>query len=360
MTLKEKWPNIYNELLEVRNKLENQFKEVCDFEFTIENGNLYILQARVAKRTPRANLKFAIDFFIKGKIDLNEAISRIRLVDILDFLEPKILNLSELKLIGEGLPANKGIATGAIAFYKSSLNKYFINKFPIISVLKEVSAEHFGLVHQSEGILTLRGGMSSHAAGISRGMGKPCVVGCDTLTIKGNYLKVGDSTLLKVGDFITINGFNGKVYKGKANFINTDWRNKEELVFVSKKIESAIRSNSISNTNIGHCWAIRDFFLHSVFVKTKNIYKRPNVSSNKYISFSQPKNETIISYWNSIYIITHDDKENYKYVLQGLRKALLRVLSNNVGIGNHYKYFRPLFDPILAVRKKIQRQLIGE
>ena len=232
MTLKEKWPNIYNELLEIRNKLENSFKDVCDFDFTIENGKLYILQAKIANRTPRANLKFAIDFFVEGKIDLNEALSRIRLIDILDILEPKISNLSELKLIGEGLPANKGIAMGAIVFYKSSLNKFFINKFPIIYVGKELSPEHIGLVHQSKGVLTLRGGMTSHAAVISRGMGKPCVVGCGTLTIRGNYLEVGDSTLLKVGDFITINGFNGKVYKGKANFINTDWRNKKELVFV--------------------------------------------------------------------------------------------------------------------------------
>ena len=363
MTLEEKWPHIYKELLEIKDTLEDHFKDVCDIEFTVEKGRLYILGVRIAKRTSRANLKFSIDFFNEGKIDLNEALSRIHTFDVKNFLKSKILNLSELQLIGKGLSASNGVATGVIVFDESSGYGFLKNNFPIIYVKNEIDPEDIGLMMESEGILTFRGGMTSHAAIVSRGIGKPCVSGCADLTIKGNFLKGRNIPLLKVGDFITIDGDTGNVYEGKANIINPDWRNDKELVTVSKMIEFAIRSNNISKSNIGHCWAIRDFLLHNISIDSNNTSKMPNCNLNKYISFSQPKKETINFYWNSMYTLAHDDKENYKYILKGIRKTLLRILSNNVGIGNHFKYFRLLFDPMLAILNEDNRtfrQLIGE
>lgn len=362
MSLEENWPHLYKELLEIKDKLENHFKDVCEIDFTIENEKLYILGVRIAKRTSKANLKFAIDFFNEGKIDLNEALSRIHPFDIENILKPKISNLSGLQLIGKGVPASNGAATGVIVFDENSGYEFLKNNSPIIYVKNEVSPEDIDLMVKSEGVLTFRGGVTSHAAVVSRGIDKPCVSGCENLSIDGDFLRSGNVDL-KVGDFITIDGSNGHVYKGKADIINPNWRDNKELVVVSKMIEFAIRSNSLSKSNIGHCWTIRDLFLHNISVKSNNTSKTPNTNSNKYVSFSQFKKETINSYWKSLYTLNDNDKENYKYILQGIRKTLIRILSNNVGVGNHYKYFRPLFDPMLAILhedNRTSRQLIGE
>ena len=363
MTLEDNYPNLYKELAEIKDILEIHFKDVCEFEFTVENGRLFILGARIAKRTSRANFKFLIDFFKEGKIDLNEALSRINTFDINNILKPEILNLSELRLIGKGCPASNGVATGVIVFDEKSGYELLKKNHSIIYAKDDINANDIHLMTKSKGILTCRGGMTSHAAVVSRGIGMPCVSGCANLTIKGNYLKGRNIPLLKVGDFITIDGDNGNVYEGKADIANRNWRNDEELVCVSKMIELSIRSNNIATSNIGHCWAIRDFLLHNLPLESNNAFKKPICNLNKYISFSQPKKETIDYYWNGIYALSHDDKENYKYILNGIRKTLLRILSNEVGIGNHFKYFRPLFDPMLSVQNEDNspfKQLIGE
>jgi phosphohistidine swiveling domain-containing protein len=363
MTLEEKWPPVYKELIEVKDVLETHFKDVCDFEFTVENGRLFILGIRIARRTSRADLKFSIDFFKEGKIDLNEALSRIHTFDINNIFKPEIFNSSELRSIGKGLPASNGAATGVIVFNENSGYELLKKNYPIIYVKDEVNPEDIDIMTKSKGILTFRGGMTSHAAVISRGIGIPCVSGCADLTIKGNYLKGRNIPLLKIGDFITIDGNNGNVYEGKANITNKNWRNDEELVGISKMIELSIRFNNIAISNIGHCWAIRDFFLHNLPLESNNAFKKPICNLNKYMSFSQPKKETIDDYWNGIYNLPLEDNENYKYILNGIRKTFLRILSNKVGIGNHFKYFRPLFDPTLSIQNKDNRpfkQLIGE
>ena len=363
MALEEKWPHVHKELAEIKDILETHFKDVCDFEFTVENGRLFILSVRIAKRTSRANLKFSIDFFKEGKIDLNEALSRINTFDVNSILKSEILNLSELRLIGKGCPASNGAATGVIVFDEKSGYELLKKNYSIIYAKDDISANDIHLMAKSKGILTCRGGMTSHAAVVSREIGMPCISGCAHLTIKGNCLKGRNIPLLKVGDFVTINGDNGYVYEGKGNIANRNWQNDEELVSVSKMIELSIRSNNIATSNIGHCWAIRDFLLHDLPIESNNAFKMPICNLDKYISFSQPKKETIDHYWNGIYALPHDDKENYKYILNGIRKTLLRILSNEVGIGNHSRYFTPLFDPMLSIQNEDNRpfkQLIGE
>jgi len=363
MTLKDKFPSAYEELTEVRDLLETHFKDACDIQFTVENGRLFILNVRIAKRTSKANLKILIDFFIEGKIDLNEALSRINTFDINNVLKSEILNLSELRLIGKGLPASNGIATGVIVFDKSSGDKLLNKNCSIIYVKSEVNPEDIPLIEKSKGILTFRGGMTSHAAVICRALGIACVSGCADLTIKGNCLKRSNIFLLKEGDFVTIDGDNGNVYEGKANIAKRNWRNDEELVCVSTMIELSIRSNNIATSNIGHCWAIRDLLLHNLPIKSNNEFKNPICNLNTYISFSQPKREIIANYWSGIYTLPYEDKENYKYILNGIRRTLLRILSSKIGIGNHFRYFRPLFDPMLSIRNEknsYYKQLIGE
>ncbi len=364
MTLEEEWPHLYRELLEIKDKLEDHFKDVCEFDFTIENGKLYILGARIAKRTSRANLKYAIDFFNEGKTDLNEALSRIHPFDIEDRLRPKISNSSALRLIGNGLPASNGAATGVIVFDEDSGYKFLKNNLPIIYVKKEVNPEDVGLIVKSQGVLTSRGGRTSHAAVVSRGFGKPCVTGCENLTIDGYSIRSKDVDL-RAGDFITINGGDGNVYEGKASIVNPDWRDDRKLVTVSRMIESAIVSN-ISKSNVGHCWAIRDLLLHNISMESNNNSRTPNLNNlNEYVTSPKLSKEMINSSWDSIHTIADNDKENYRHILQGIRRALLRMLSNNVGIGNHFKYVRPLFDPMLAILNRDKdngtfRQLIGE
>lgn len=217
MVLEEKWPHVYKELAEIKDILETHFKDVCDFEFTVENGRLFILGARIAKRTSRANLKFSIDFFKEGKIDLNEALSRINTFDVNSILKSEILNLSELRLIGKGCPASNGAATGVIVFDEKSGYELLKKNYSIIYAKDDISANDIHLMTKSKGILTCRGGMTSHAAVVSRGIGMPCISGCADLTIKGNCLKGRNIPLLKVGDFVTIDGDNGYVVVSTNN-----------------------------------------------------------------------------------------------------------------------------------------------
>ena len=153
MTLKEKWPYIYKELKEIKDVLETHFKDVCDFEFTVENGRLFIIGIRIAKRTSRADLKFSIDFFKEGKIDLNEALSRIHTFDINNILKPEIFNSSELRLIGKGFPASNGAATGVIVFNENSGYELLKKNYPIIYVKDEVNPEDIDIMTKSKAIL---------------------------------------------------------------------------------------------------------------------------------------------------------------------------------------------------------------
>ncbi|WP_375587152.1 pyruvate, phosphate dikinase [Flagellimonas aurea] len=213
-SLEELMPDIYKELFEYQNKLETHYQDMQDMEFTIQQGKLWILQTRNGKRTGAAMVKIAMDLLKEGSIDEKTALMRIEPNKLNELLHP-IFDpeaLQEADVIAQGLPASPGAATGQIVFFADEASKYKNS----ILVRVETSPEDVEGMNIAKGIVTARGGMTSHAAVVARGMGKCCVSGAGALKInyKTRTLKVGDHEYHE-GDWISINGSTGNILEGK-------------------------------------------------------------------------------------------------------------------------------------------------
>lgn len=214
-SLEETMPEAFAELMEIQNKLENHYRDMQDIEFTIQNGKLWLLQTRNGKRTGAAMVKIAVDLLNEGLIDEKTALLRLEPNKLDELLHP-VFNpdaLKTAKVLAKGLPASPGAATGQIVFFADEAAK-FENS---ILVRIETSPEDLEGMNIARGILTARGGMTSHAAVVARGMGKCCVSGAGNLRInyKTRTVEAGGA-VYKEGDWISLNGSTGEVYEGKV------------------------------------------------------------------------------------------------------------------------------------------------
>lgn len=219
-SLQESMPKIFNQLNQIRNKLERHYRDLQDLEFTIQQGKLYILQTRTGKRTGRAAVKIAVDMVKEKLIDKSTAILRVSPEKINELLHQRIDPQAKLKILGTGLPASPGAAVGEIIFDSNQVETEVRKNKKVILVRHETSPEDVGGMSLAEGILTAVGGMTSHAAIVARGLGKCCLVGCGELSI--DYQKrtctIG-SQKLKQGDLITLDGTKGRIIKGAVNLV---------------------------------------------------------------------------------------------------------------------------------------------
>jgi len=220
-------PKAYKQLLDVRKTLEKHYKDMQDLEFTVEEGKLYMLQCRTGKRSPAAAFKIAVDLVTEKLITKEEAIARIKTSDIEGVFYPGIdksqtKHLKDAFLV-EGIPAVPGAATGKIAFSAAKAEAQAADGEKVILVRKETSPEDVGGMHAAQGILTATGGKTSHAAVVARGWGKSCIVGCEKINI--DYEKktmAAGSAVLKEGDYITLDGSTGSVYKGELKLVKAE------------------------------------------------------------------------------------------------------------------------------------------
>ena len=221
-TLKDIMPDVYNEFVSIAKKLEDYYKDMQDMEFTIEDGKLYMLQTRNGKRTGLASVNIATSLVREGKISMEEAVRRVSTDDITQALHPifKEDSLKKAKLIGQGLAASPGAAVGEIVFDASVAIKKAKDGVKIILVRHETSPEDIEGMHYAEGVLTIRGGMTSHAAVVARGMGICCVSGCSNMDIASDTLVTSDGKTLHAGDIISIDGSTGNVYEGSLELEN--------------------------------------------------------------------------------------------------------------------------------------------
>lgn len=215
-SLKEIMPNVYAEFQRIAKRLEDYYQDMQDMEFTIEDGHLYMLQTRNGKRTGLASLNIATSLVKEGKITKEEAIERVSIDDITQAMHPifKEESLKNATLIGSGLAASPGAARGALVFEASKAIEEAKKGHKTILVRHETSPEDIEGMHYAEGVLTIRGGMTSHAAVVARGMGIVCVSGCSNMDILDNTLITKDKKTLKEGDVISIDGTTGNVYMG--------------------------------------------------------------------------------------------------------------------------------------------------
>ncbi|MFO7314825.1 pyruvate, phosphate dikinase [Rhodothermus marinus] len=221
--LKQIMPEVYEELLRLAELLERHYKNMQDIEFTVQEGKLFILQTRNGKRTGVAAVKIAVDMVDEGLVDKKTAVRDLVEPAHLDqLLHPRFKDETAYKdrVIGRGLPASPGAAVGQVVFTAEDAEAWKAQGKRVILVRVETSPEDVGGMHAAEGILTSRGGMTSHAAVVARGWGKPCVAGCGDIVIdyKTKTFRAGD-VVVKEGDWISINGSTGEVILGKEELV---------------------------------------------------------------------------------------------------------------------------------------------
>ena len=220
--LKDVMPEVYQQFVEVSNLLEEHYRDMQDIEFTVERGKLYMLQTRTGKRTAFAAVKVAVDMVESGVITKEEALLRVQPSQLDQLLHPMFSSnaLNEATPVAKGLPASPGAASGRVYFHSEDVAHQVENGVECILVRTETSPEDIEGMVVANGILTARGGMTSHAAVVARGMGKCCVAGCSDIFVdeEEKYFTVGDKTF-KEGDWISLDGNNGTVYAGKLDTV---------------------------------------------------------------------------------------------------------------------------------------------
>ncbi len=218
--MEKELPQAFEELKRVYEILEKHYKDMQDFEFTIERGKLYLLQTRTGKRTAQAAIKIAVDMVREGLIDEKTAVKRVEPNQINQLLHPQIDRSQPLKVLAKGLPASPGAASGKVVFDADEAEKLGNAGERVILVRPETTPDDIHGVVAAQGVLTSRGGMTSHAAVVARGMGKPCVAGCEAIKIDldRREFTVGD-VVVKEGDYITIDGSTGEVILGQVRTI---------------------------------------------------------------------------------------------------------------------------------------------
>ena len=248
-SMEEAMPEIYAQLNGIQEKLEEHYRDMQDMEFTVQEGKLWFLQTRNGKRTGAAMVKIAIDLLHEGKIDEKTAINRCEPQKLDELLHPVFDKkaLSTAKVIAQGLPASPGAGCGQIVFFADDAQAWHADGHKVVLVRIETSPEDLAGMSAAEGILTARGGMTSHAAVVARGMGKCCVSGVGSLNVdyKAKTVEI-DGVVYKEGDYISINGTTGQVYAGevptKAAELSGDF--KELMDLCDKYTKLQVRTNA--------------------------------------------------------------------------------------------------------------------
>ena len=275
--LKEEMPKAYNQLLDISKKMENHYKDMQDMEFTIEDGKLYILQTRNGKRTGKAAIKIAIDMLEEKLIKKEDLPYKVSNEDLESVLH-KTFNEEDIKdkeILAKGIAASPGAGTGKVFFNSEEVCKaHESGEREIILVRLETSANDIEGMNKSNGVITVRGGMTSHAAVVARGMGTPCVSGCESFEIdeEKRIIKC-ENTIIKEGDYISIDGTTGNIYLGKVETV--DAKPSEEfkkfIKYVSDLGNVKVRANAdnekdalkaleLGATGIGLCRTEHMFF----------------------------------------------------------------------------------------------------
>ncbi|MDN5330977.1 MAG: pyruvate, orthophosphate dikinase [Tepidanaerobacteraceae bacterium] len=219
--LKSIMPDVYRQLKDVCNLLERHYKDMQDIEFTVEKGKLYLLQTRSGKRTAAAAVKIAVDMVKEGLISKEEAVLRVSPEHVASLLHRRIDPDAKVEVIVKGLPASPGAASGQVVFSPDEAETLGQQGHKVILVRTETTPDDIHGIVMAQGVLTSRGGMTSHAAVVARGMGKPCVCGCEALSIdyKNEEFRVGE-LVVKKGDIISIDGSTGQVILGEVPMID--------------------------------------------------------------------------------------------------------------------------------------------
>ncbi|MCC8417543.1 MAG: pyruvate, phosphate dikinase [Rickettsia endosymbiont of Bryobia graminum] len=293
-SMQQTMPQLYNQLYDVCKKLELHYFDAQDIEFTIENNKLYILQTRTAKRTALASIKIAVDMVSEKLISKQQALMRIDPESLNQLLHTAIDYTKIQDSIAKGLPASPGAATGIVVFSPYDAEK-MSHHHKVILVRHDTSPEDINGMDVSDGILTARGGMTSHAAVVARGIGKPCVCGASEIIIdEKKQIFTVDNITIKYGDTITIDGGTGKIFLGEVPLIQPtftkefqtilDWADEKASLKVRSNAETILDSSTslkFGTTGIGLCRTEHMFFDANKIPLVREMIIAPNIELRK-------------------------------------------------------------------------------
>ncbi len=251
--MQEVWPEVYRQFQEIADRLEHTYKDVQDLEFTVERGKLYMLQTRNAKRTARAAVVTTVQMVEEGLIDKEEALKRVEPSQIQQLLVPQFdpaARAAASQRLGKGLAASPGAAVGKLVFDPDTAEQWANNGEAVILARRETSPEDFHGMARAAGILTSRGGMTSHAAVVARQMGKPCVAGAEQIDIDVNARRLSaNGTVLGQGDWISLDAGAGEVFAGRIPTIEPDITRDKELATILGWADETMRLGVRANAD---------------------------------------------------------------------------------------------------------------
>jgi len=250
-TLEQENPEVYKQFVDIYKRLESHYRDMQDIEFTIERGKLYILQTRNGKRTASASIRVAVELFHEGLITKEEAVMRIEPDQLDHLLHRRMDTKAKLEVLAKGLPASPGAASGRIVFSAEEAERLGNAGEKVILVRTETTPDDIRGILAAQGILTSRGGMTSHAAVVSRHMGKPAVCGCDALKIDYTKGLVGiEGVEYLQGTIISIDGSTGRVIKGEVSMVDPELSEgfKEFLEWADEISKLSVMANADSPT----------------------------------------------------------------------------------------------------------------
>lgn len=333
--------SIFTELEHYGEILEKHFHDMMDVEFTVENGKLYILSARIGKRSKLANLKIVMSMFCEGKMSVEDVIKKIPYQQIEDLLdEEKLVNADELEFLGKGLPVSGGVGTATICFSIDEAEYLIRKKEQFIFCQMELLTETIELVSSKycRGVITARGGMTSHAAVVCRGINKPCVAGF------GDFNKMGDA-IHASGNSVTIDGNNGNVYAGLGK-IEKNTSSVEEIKLLYELLLVVIKNNIITTETVPLIWRLWDVIvLHKRYRGNDNTKQIVNKKDYEYISFEPPLRNEMEKIFSKLQCVN-----NANLMIEDFLGFLFSQLSAQVPIGSHYLYMRPLLNPMGTIK----------
>lgn len=321
--------------------IEEHFHDMMDVDFTIENGKIYILTARIGKRLELANLKIVMSMFCEGKMSVEDVVKKIpyqQIENILD--EEKLVNADELELLGKGLPASRGARAAKICFSFNEAEHLIDAKEQFIFCQIEFFPEMMRIICSKycQGVITARGGMTSHASVICRGINKPCVVGF------GDFNKMKNA-ILALGSNVTIDGSSGNIYVGLGKFEKINC-NVEEIKLLYELLLVIIKNNIITNETIPLIWRLWDVIvLHKRYGGNDNTKQFVKKKSFEYVSFKQPSSDEIENIFLKLQSVS-----NANLMVEDFVGFLFSQLSAQVPMGKHYLYMRPLMNPMDTVK----------
>lgn len=325
-TLQEVMPNSYQELCHIYQTLERHYKDMQDIEFTIEKEKLYILQTRSGKRTAQAALKIATDLVEEKILTPQEALLRVAPEDLNQLLHPRIDPKAKKQVLATGLPASPGAACGEIVLTANKAHQLRESGRRVLLVRQETSPDDIAGMVAAEGILTSRGGMTSHAAVVARGMGKPCVAGCSDLIV--NYSEetvIINGEIFKEGDELTIDGARGEVIKGRVEMLEAELSKEFStfMDFANKHRHLKVRANADTPAD---CQKALDFGAEGIgLCRTEHMFFGPErIMAVREMIFAQTREKRALAL-DKLRPFQKEDFSSIFQVMQG-RPVNIRLL----------------------------------